>query len=169
MKVELQKYPAYDQAESEWIGEIPSGWDVLPFKRLCKRVDVGIAEAATHAYAESGVPIIRGTNIRPHKIEGEILFIEPWFAEKNRSKYMRTGDLVTVRTGYPGVTAVIPDELDNSQCFTMIISTPKTGQVSEFYCYFFGSSPSRVGDFGLISYRVEHAGEDFEAQVLLVA
>ena len=35
--------------------------------------------------------------------------------------------------------------------------------------YFFGSSPSRVGDFGLISYRVEHAGEDFEAQVLLVA
>ncbi len=31
-----------------------------------------------------------------------------------------------------------------------------------------GSSPSRVGDFGLISYRVEHAGEDFEAQVLLV-
>jgi hypothetical protein len=32
-----------------------------------------------------------------------------------------------------------------------------------------GSSPHRVGDFGLISYRVEHAGEDFEAQVLLVA
>lgn len=34
---------------------------------------------------------------------------------------------------------------------------------------FFGSSPSRVGDFGLISYRVEHAGEDFQAQVLLIA
>jgi len=32
-----------------------------------------------------------------------------------------------------------------------------------------GSSPSRVGDFGLISYRVEHAGEDFQAQVLLGA
>ena len=32
-----------------------------------------------------------------------------------------------------------------------------------------GSSPHRVGDFGLISYRVEEAGEDFEAQVLLVA
>ena len=32
-----------------------------------------------------------------------------------------------------------------------------------------GSSPHRVGDFGLISYRVEHAGENFQAQVLLVA
>ena len=31
-----------------------------------------------------------------------------------------------------------------------------------------GSSPHRVGGFGLISYRVEHAGEDFQAQVLLV-
>ena len=32
-----------------------------------------------------------------------------------------------------------------------------------------GSSPSRVGDLGLSSDRVEHAGEDFQAQVLLVA
>jgi hypothetical protein len=37
-----------------------------------------------------------------------------------------------------------------------------------FYNYL-GSSPHRVGDFGLISYRVEHAGENFQAQVLLVA
>ena len=32
-----------------------------------------------------------------------------------------------------------------------------------------GSSPSRVGDFGLISYQVEHAGEDSQAQGLLVS
>jgi hypothetical protein len=37
------------------------------------------------------------------------------------------------------------------------------------YRFSLGSSPSRVGDFGLISYRVEHAGEDFQAQVLFVA
>ena len=35
--------------------------------------------------------------------------------------------------------------------------------------FIYGSSPCRVGDFGLISYRVEHAGEDFQAQVLFVA
>jgi type I restriction enzyme S subunit len=53
---------------------------------------------------------------------------------------MRVGDLVTVRTGYPGVTAVIPDEFDKSQCFTLIISTPKKGQISKFYSYFFNST-----------------------------
>lgn len=139
MKLELPEYPGYQAAESDWIGRVPRGWDVLPFKRLCSRVDVGIAEAATHAYTETGVPIIRGTNVRANRLEGEILFIEPWFAEKNRSKYMRAGDLVTVRTGYPGVTTVIPEEFDMSQCFTLIISTPKKGQNSQFYSYFFNS------------------------------
>ena len=32
-----------------------------------------------------------------------------------------------------------------------------------------GSSPSRVGDFGLISYRLEQPGENVEALVRLVA
>ena len=32
-----------------------------------------------------------------------------------------------------------------------------------------GSSPWRVGDFCLISDRIQHAGENFQAHVLLVA
>jgi hypothetical protein len=43
------------------------------------------------------------------------------------------------------------------------------GYTMSITVHILGSSPSRMGDFGLISYRVEHAGEDFEAQVLLVA
>jgi type I restriction enzyme S subunit len=27
----------------EWLGEVPSSWHVLPFKRICRRVDVGIS------------------------------------------------------------------------------------------------------------------------------
>lgn len=140
MKLEFKEYPAYSKKESDWIGKVPTGWDILPFKRLCSRIDVGIAEATTHAYAETGVPIIRGTNLRPNSIEGEVLFIDSWFAEKNRSKYMRSGDLVTVRTGYPGVTAVVPRQFDMSQCFTLIISTPKRGQNSQYFSYFFNST-----------------------------
>jgi len=87
-------------------------------------VDVGIAEAATHAYADEGVPILRSTNVRANKILlDDILRIQPWFAEKNRSKYLLKDDIVTVRTGNAGVSAVIPEELHKSQCFTMLIST----------------------------------------------
>ncbi len=48
------------------------------------------------------------------------------------------------------------------------VSYLENGQVRHAVTYI-GSSPHRVGDFGLISDRVEHAGEDFQPQVLLVA
>jgi type I restriction enzyme S subunit len=93
----------------EWLGEIPAHWEVKNLKRISRRVDVGIAEAATHAYADEGVPIIRTTNVRANRLlTDDLLRIERWFADKNRSKYLLAGDLVTVRTGVPGTTAVIP-------------------------------------------------------------
>ena len=107
-----------------WFGHIPSHWEVTTLRRLAHRIDVGIAEAATHAYADSGVPIIRTTNVRADNIDmREVKFIEPWLAEKNKSKYLFSGDLLTVRTGAPGTTAVIPRRLDRSQCFTMLMTT----------------------------------------------
>ena len=124
----------------EWLGEIPEHWEVVPFKRLCTRVEVGIAEAATHAYSDDGVPIIRSTNVRPNMLDTiDMLRIEKWFAEKNHSKTLRSGDLVTVRTGYPGTTAVIPTEYDGSQCFTLVLSTLRSTECPHFFSYFFNS------------------------------
>lgn len=128
----------------EWLGKIPDHWEVVPFKRLTTRIDVGIAEAATHAYCDEGIPIIRSTNIRPNKITlDDLLHIKEWFAEKNKSKYLLANDLVTVRTGAPGTTAVVPHELHNSQCFTLLISTLKPSQDSRYYSYFMNSSSAK--------------------------
>ncbi len=105
----------------------------VPLRRFADRIDVGIAEAATHAYAEHGVPLLRSTNIRRNRLElDDLLFIEHWFAERNSTKYVRVGDLLTVRTGNVGVTAVVPIELDGCQCFTQLITTPRAPHVSEF-------------------------------------
>ena len=129
----------------EWLGEIPAHWEVKSLKRISRRVGVGIAEAATHAYADEGVPIIRSTNVRANQVLAhDLLRIERSFAEKHRSKYLFAGDLVTVRTGVPGTTAVVPDELDRSQCFTMLISTPQKGHVSAFLSYFLNSTSAQV-------------------------
>ena len=69
----------------------------------------------------------------------DILHIEKLFAEKNRSKYLLAGDIVTVRTGNAGISAVIPSSLDKSQCFTLLISTPRPNQIAQFYCYYLNS------------------------------
>lgn len=110
----------------EWLGEVPEHWVVSRFKYTSDRVIVGIAEAATHAYSESGVPIIRSTNIKEEGLmTGNILFIKQNFADDNASKYIYENDIVTVRTGYPGISSVVPKEMNKSHCFTNLVSTPK--------------------------------------------
>jgi type I restriction enzyme S subunit len=132
-----------------WLGEVPQHWKVMALKRIAKRVVVGIAEASTQAYVDFGVPLVRTTNVRANKIDtSELLFIEQSFAEKNRSKYMRFGDIVTARTGNPGISGVIPPELDRSQCFTMLITTLTQPNVPEFFCYYINSEAARTY-FGL--------------------
>jgi type I restriction enzyme S subunit len=124
----------------EWLGDIPEHWDVVTYKRVCTRVDVGIAEAATHAYANEGVPIIRSTNVKPNRLDtSDVLRIEPWFAEKNRSKTLHAGDLVTVRTGYPGTTAVIPSGFEGAQCFTLVMSSPKAAAHGPYFSWVMNS------------------------------
>ncbi|CAG9229812.1 Type I restriction enzyme EcoKI specificity protein [Paraburkholderia caribensis] len=126
-----------------WLGKVPEHWGVGALTRISERVVVGIAEAATHAYQETGVPILRSMNIRAGRIEGDILHIDPAFAAERGSKLIGAGDLVTVRTGNAGVTAVVPMDLDQCQCFTMLITTLEKGHSAAFYCYWMNSEAAK--------------------------
>ena len=133
------KAPMTDSG-SEWLGDIPAHWAAGTLTRISERVVVGIAEAATHAYADDGVPILRSTNIRPNQITGAVLMIDPAFAAARGSKVLREHDLVTVRTGNAGVTAVIPPALDGCQCFTMLITTLARPHDPSFYSFYLNST-----------------------------
>jgi type I restriction enzyme S subunit len=129
----------------EWLGDVPAHWEVLAYRHLVTRVSVGIAEAATHAYADEGVPIVRSTNIKSGEIdESEMLFIKREFAMKLDSKALLSGDIVTTRTGANvGVSAVVPPSLHMSQCFTLLISSPKPVCNPYFYNYFINSTAGK--------------------------
>jgi len=123
----------------EWLGEVPEHWDCASLIRIAQRVVVGIAEAATHAYVDDGTPILRSTNIKGGSITGEVLMIDPAFAADRGSKAIRAGDLVTVRTGNAGATAVAPQGFDGCQCFTMLVTTLKDGFCPDFYGFWMNS------------------------------
>ncbi|GFD88769.1 restriction modification system DNA specificity domain-containing protein [Tenacibaculum sp. KUL152] len=129
----------------EWLGEVPEHWTVGRFKNCTSRIIVGVAEAATHAYTSHGVPIIRSTNIKESGLETDnLLFLKPEFAKNLASKAIMGKDIVTVRTGYPGISSVVPDELEGSQCFTNLISTPKHHLFSsEFLVSLLNSRPCK--------------------------
>lgn len=126
----------------EWFKEIPEHWRSGRLKQVSRRTIVGLAEAATHAYAENGVPILRATNIRKGKVIGKLLYLSEEFANSGErlTKKIKINDLITVRTGNAGVTAIATEKFDGAHCFTMLITTLKENELSGFYEYFLGSS-----------------------------
>lgn len=107
------------------VGEIPESWGLEKCEDVCKKVSVGIATSATHAYAETGVPLIRNQNIKDGYLDiSDLLHVTKEYDEENASKRLKTGDVISMRTGYPGLSAVVPKELNNSQSFTTLVCTP---------------------------------------------
>ena len=107
-----------------------NGWRTCVLSDVTERVTVGIASAATHAYRPTGVTLIRNMNIKRGYIDKtDLLFIDPHFEKKHCSKRLRPGDVITVRSGDPGASAVVPAEFIGAQCFTSLITTPRSQEL----------------------------------------
>ena len=128
----------------EWLGKIPRHWRVGKLKHACERVFVGIAEAATFAYVDHGVPMLRSTDVRANRVRtDDIRCIDISFAARLSSKQLRTDDIVTVRTGNAGVSAVVPPAYDLGQCFTLVVSRPTRTNDSRYFCYWLNARPGQ--------------------------
>jgi type I restriction enzyme S subunit len=116
--------------------------------KVCKRVGVGIASSASHAYRPTGIPFLRNTNVKAGRIDtSDILFVDPAFAELHRSKRVFKGDIVMTRTAtdVPGDAAVVPPELDGAQAFTILVCTPDEGVIdSSYLCHWINGTPGRA-------------------------
>src|ERR1017187_1119668 len=97
------------------------------FDALCHQIVVGIVVKPAQYYVDKGVAALRSANVRENYINFEdLVYISH---ESNRvlgKSALRTDDLVTVRTGYPGTTSVIPECLDGSNCVDLIIDRKST-------------------------------------------
>jgi type I restriction enzyme, S subunit len=124
------------------LGPIPESWAIKPLSAITEKIMVGIASAATHAYRRKGIPMFRNQNIKKGWLDdSELLFIDPEYERAFRAKRLRAGDLLTMRTGYPGVTTVVPAQYEGAQSFTTLISRPKLDKVdSHFLCHFINSA-----------------------------
>ena len=136
----------HTQFKDSPVGRVPVGWDLSKCSNLCSRIFVGIASSTTHAYSDqTGVVILRNQNILDNKIDqSDLLYINKEFSEENASKKLKKGDVISARTGYPGISAVISSEFENCHTFTTLISRPNHQTIlPEFYCRFLNSSKGK--------------------------
>lgn len=85
--------------------------------------------------------MFRNQNIKPGRLDDDdLLFIAPEYEAAYRNKRLRAGDLLTMRTGYPGVTALVPEEYEQAQSFTTLITRPNKSSIEPLYlCYYINS------------------------------
>jgi type I restriction enzyme, S subunit len=129
----------------DWLGDVPTHWDVKRLRHVSAEITVGIVVEPSKYYVEVGVPALRSLNIRPGAVTVEnLVFISAAANEQLSKSKLRTGDLVAVRSGQPGTTAVIPAELDGCNCIDLIIiRRPRVGS-ERFLCWFLGSDAASI-------------------------
>ena len=116
-------------------------WEERGLDECCYRISVGLATSVTQYYRPDGTVIFRNLNIKPNYLDdNDILFLDNDFATQNPSKIVHTGDVLTVHTGYVGISCVVPPKYDGALTFTTLISTTKPQMlIPEYLSYHLNS------------------------------
>jgi type I restriction enzyme S subunit len=100
-----------------WLGEVPGHWTLRRLKQISPFVTVGIVVNPSDYVSDEGLPFLYGGDITEGRIDVDncrrISFDD---SNKNSKTRLEAGDLVTVRVGAPGVTAVVPSTCEGGNC-----------------------------------------------------
>jgi len=106
----------------EWLGEVPAHWERKRLKNISPFITVGIVVNPSDYVAEEGLPFIYGGEVKEGLIEvDKARKISLKDSLRNRKTMLEAGDIVTMRVGYPGLTAVVPPECEGGNCASVML------------------------------------------------
>jgi len=106
----------------EWLGEVPEGWVVKRLKHISPKVGVGLVINPSTYTTDEGVYFIFGGDVKEYRFDlSKTRRISPSDSDGLLPSRLNHRDLVCVRVGYPGITAVITKELEGSNCASVIV------------------------------------------------
>ena len=117
-----------------------------PASALMKRVTVGIVVKPADLYVKQGkgIPALRSLNVFPDRfVLDETVEISMDGHLAHNKSALQTGDIVIVRTGRPGDAAVVPLELDGTNCIDLIVAKPADATEPQFVVTFLNSQFGR--------------------------
>ena len=104
------------------IRELAARHGESPLKFHTPRVLVGIVVTPAAFYADSGIPALRGVNIRPGYLDlDDLVYLSEDAHILHSKSRLFQGDIVVVRTGQAGAACVVPPDLDGSNCVDLLI------------------------------------------------
>lgn len=122
---------------------VPSGWDLVEAQDICQRISVGIVVKPKDYYVPEGegVRAFRSANVREGYVEdSNWTYISDVGHQKNKKSILQAGDVLVVRTGYPGTACVVPEQYAGSNCIDIIFARPDQTRVLPEYLSDFTNS-----------------------------
>jgi len=125
------------------IGLVPRSWELKSCAEICDLVTVGVVVRPASYYVEMGVPAFRSLNIREDRLDTRFLV---FFSQRDNNlklakSKLKFGDVLVVRTGYPGTACVVPREYEGANCIDLVITRPNNEIVLSGYLSRFFNSP----------------------------
>ncbi|SEO71457.1 restriction endonuclease subunit S [Pseudomonas sp. ok266] len=106
----------------EWLKEVPAHWKKRRLKNISPFITVGIVVNPSEYVADEGLPFLYGGEVKEGFIDVEkARKISPEDSARNRKTMLEAGDIVTMRVGYPGLTAVVPPECAGGNCASVML------------------------------------------------
>jgi len=119
---------------------IPDEWVWTTFDHVAHDITVGFVGPMQSEYQPTGVPFLRSLNVRGFRFEPKDLkFVSREFHQRLGKSALHPGDIVTVRSGNPGTTCVIPPELADANCSDLVITRPTSSLVPQYAAIFINS------------------------------
>jgi len=115
----------------------------LRIKDTCNEVKVGIVIKPAQYYTDSrGVKAFRSANVREFLVNDiDWVYLTPEGHQKNKKSEVHSGDVLIVRSGYPGTACVVSSKFDGCNAIDILIAVPNTKLVTPEYLCAFTNSP----------------------------
>lgn len=123
----------------DWLGQIPDNWAMKRLRHVASAMTVGIVVNPSEYVAGEGLPFLYGGDVSEGAIDLEnCRRISPESSSRAAKTKLQAGDLVTVRVGAPGVTAVVPPEAEGGNCASVMLMR-RGNFSSRWLCYLMNS------------------------------
>ena len=111
---------------------------------ICKEIKVGIVIKPAQYYttAEDGIRAFRSANVREFAVnDSDWVFLTKAGHAANARSEVHTGDVLVVRSGYPGTACVVPPKFDGCNAIDILIAVPDTNKILPEYLCAYTNSP----------------------------
>jgi type I restriction enzyme S subunit len=128
------------------IGPLPQTWGVSECEEVAHTITVGVVVKPASHYVEKGVPAFRSLNVKEDRIDASSLV---YFSTSDNDEVLsksklKAGDVLVVRTGYPGTSCVVPEQFDGANCIDLVIVKPRQDvMTSDFLSRFLNSESGK--------------------------